>query len=274
VDASRWLALCRSCAEDVARVLVERPARADREGVLGTGVGGDETTLVDDAAERAVVARLEALHAEGAQFTLVSEELGERRFGDGALRFVVDPIDGSVNAKRVLPFFSLSIAIADGARMEDVAFGYLRDFGSGQEWWAARGEGAWLDGTRLGDERPKAEIELLMLEGTFTHNVAELTPAFVGLAYRLRIMGSLALALCQLAAGRADAVCSLRPIRAVDIAAAQLLLRETGLAIDLPDARPFAASPLDTVARSRVVAGANEDVCTALAGALGAPAPA
>ena len=87
-------------------------------------------------------------------------------------------------------------------------------------------------------------------------------------------MGSLALALCQLAAGRADAVCSLRPIRAVDIAASQLLLRETGLAIDLPDSPPFAAHPLDTVSRSRVVAGADEDVCAALAGALGVSAPA
>jgi myo-inositol-1(or 4)-monophosphatase len=274
MDAVDWLALCRSCAEDVAGVLRERPVRSDREGVLGTGVGGDETTLVDDAAERAVVARLEALYAQGVEFTLVSEELGERSFGAGPLRIVVDPIDGSVNAKRVLPFFSLSMAVADGARMEDVRFGYLCDFGSGEEWWAVRGDGAWLNGTRLGEERPKAELELLMLEGTYTHNIAEIAPAFVGLAYRLRIMGSLALALCQLAAGRVDAVCSLRPIRAVDIAASQLLLRETGLAIDLPDAPPFGASPLDTVARSRVVAGASEDVCAALAGALGVSAPA
>src|SRR6266516_2710321 len=245
-----WLAFCRECGDDIANALSRLPARADREGVLGTGVGGDETTVVDDAAERAVVARLEALHADEVEFTLVSEELGERKFGDGELRIVVDPIDGSVNAKRILPFFSFSIAIANGPRMGDVQFGYVRDLGSGEEWWAVRGSGAWLDGRRLGDERPKDELELLLLEGTYTSNIAKLAPAFVGLAYRLRVMGSLALALCQLAAGRADAVASLRPIRALDIAAAQLLLRETGLAIDLPDAPPFAASPLDTVARS------------------------
>jgi myo-inositol-1(or 4)-monophosphatase len=265
-----WLEFCRSCADDVGRVLVELPARAGREVVVGAGAGGDETTRVDEAAEQALVARMESLHAEGVAFTLVSEELGERSFGDGELRIVVDPIDGSVNAKRLLPFFSISIAIARGARMDDVDFGYLRDYGSGEEWWAARGQGAWRDGVRLGEERPKEELEILMLEGTYTSNIATTTPALVGLAYRLRVMGSLALALCQLAAGRADAVCSLRPIRALDIAAAQLLLAECGLAIDLPDAPPFGASPLDTVSRSRVVAGADHAVCARLAAALGA----
>ena len=79
----------------------------------------------------------------------------------------------------------------------------------------------------------------------------------VGLAYRLRIMGSLALSLCHLAAGRVDAVCSLKGARSVDIAAAQLLVRERGLAIDLPEAPPFGAAPLDIEGRSRCRRGAQ-----------------
>ncbi len=59
------------------------PTRIEREPVVGDGVGGDETTAVDAAAEAAIVARLETLHAEeGVDFHLVSEELGERTFGD------------------------------------------------------------------------------------------------------------------------------------------------------------------------------------------------
>jgi myo-inositol-1(or 4)-monophosphatase len=265
-----WLAFCRACAEDVRGALVGLPRRADRETLLGTGAGGDETMAVDDAAERAVVTRLEALHADGVAFTLVSEELGERAFGEGDLRIVVDPIDGSLNAKRLLPFFSISIAFARGTTMDDVEFGYVFDFGSGEEWWAARQRGAWLNGRRLGGERPADELEVLMLEGTHTANIAEHAPALTAVSYRLRVMGSLALALCQLAAGRADGVCSLRPIRSLDIAAGQLLLRECSLAIDLPDAPPFGEAPLDTVARSRVVAAASEPTCARLAAALGA----
>jgi myo-inositol-1(or 4)-monophosphatase len=262
-----WLGICRASAEDVRGVLAGLPGRAEREPVVRAGVGGDDTTAVDEAAEQAVVARLEAA---GGSFTLVSEELGERRFGGGGGTWVVlDPIDGSLNAKRGLPHFSLSVAVADGPTMEDVRLGYVYDFGSGEEWTAERGRGAFLDGEPLGPELPKDEIEILSFEATLTSSVAEQAASVVGLAYRLRIMGSLALALCQLAAGRLDAVCSLKPARAVDIAAGQLLLRERGLAIDLFEAGvPFGAAPLDVEARSRVAAAGTPELCRRLADAL------
>ncbi len=113
-----WLSFSRDCVRDLEAVLTELPTRAEREPVLRVGEGGDDTTAIDAAAELAVVGRLEAL---GLDLTLVSEELGLRTFGaGGALRVVVDPIDGSVNAKRGIPFFSLSLAVADGETMDDV----------------------------------------------------------------------------------------------------------------------------------------------------------
>lgn len=266
-----WLEECRAAVGDLREVFHGLPARADREAILRTGVGGDDTTAIDDAAERAIVARLERLHAKGESFTLVSEELGERRFGEADSQWlVVDPVDGSVNAKRGIPFFSLSVAVADGPTMGDVSFGYVYDFGSGEEWTALRGEGARLNGSPLAAELPKQEIEILSFEATKTASIADRVGAMVGLAERLRIMGSLALALCHLAAGRVDAVCSLKGARSVDIAAAQLLVRECGLAIDLPEAPPFEAAPLDLEGRSRVVAGASPEVCARLFAALSA----
>jgi myo-inositol-1(or 4)-monophosphatase len=121
-----------------------------------------------------------------------------------------------------------------------------------------------LNGGDLGPTKPREEIEILSFEATLTSSVAEKAAAMVGLAYRLRIMGSLALSLCHLAAGRVDAVCSLKGARAVDIAAAQLLVRERGLAIDLPEAPPFYAAPLDIEGRSRVVAAATPAVAAEL----------
>jgi myo-inositol-1(or 4)-monophosphatase len=264
-----WLAECRGAVGDLREVFEGLPARADREAILRAGVGGDDTTAIDDAAERKVVERLERLHAAGESFTLVSEELGERRFGDGDSRWVVvDPVDGSVNAKRGIPFFSLSVAVAEGPTMGDVTFGYVYDFGSGEEWTAVRGVGARLNGEPVALELPKDEIEILSFEATKTVTVAEQVGAVVGLAERLRIMGSLAISLCHLAAGRVDAVCSLKAARSVDIAAAQLLVRECGLAIDLPAAPPFEAAPLDLEGRSRVVAAASPEVCERLYAAL------
>ncbi len=261
-----WLDLCRAARAEVDTVLAEMTTREERERVIGSGQGGDETTAVDEAAERAVVA---VLDAAGIDFALVSEELGHRAAGtEGAITVVLDPIDGSINAKRGIPFFSLSLAVAEGPTMADVVFGYVHDFGSGEEWSAVRGEGATLNGTPLDGTLPKATIELLGLEATKTVLVAEHAPALTGLAERLRIMGSLALSLCHLAAGRVDAVASLRPARSVDIAAAQLLVRERGLAVELFDRPPLTAAPLDLVPRSRIAAAATPDACARLASAL------
>ena len=73
-----------------------------------------------------------------------------RTFGAGGpTHVVVDPIDGSVNAKRGIPFFSLSLAVADGPTLGDVRFGFVHDFGAGEEWVGERGGGAWLNGRPL-----------------------------------------------------------------------------------------------------------------------------
>jgi myo-inositol-1(or 4)-monophosphatase len=85
----------------------------------------------------------------------------------------------------------------------------------------------------------------------------------------MRIMGSLALSLCHLAAGRVDAVVSLKPIRSVDVAAGQLLCRERELALALPDVGAgFGEAPLDVVSRSRIVAARSQEACDRLAAAL------
>ncbi len=212
---------------------------------------------------------MQRLAALDEDFVLVSEELGERVFGAGGTsRVVVDPIDGSVNAKRGIPFFSLSLAVADGPTMGDVAFGYVYDFGSGEEWTAERGVGAFLDGVPLGALRPKETIEILSFEGTTTPVIADRIGTVLDLAARVRVMGSLALSLCHLAAGRVDGVVSLKPARSVDIAAAQLLVRECDLAIELFEDPPFAAAPLDLSGRSRLAAAATPELVEQLADAL------
>jgi myo-inositol-1(or 4)-monophosphatase len=239
-------------------VLAELPGRAEREPVVGAGEGGDETTAIDAAAERAILP-----HFEGHR--IVSEEIGIH--GDGRYTIVVDPIDGSLNAKRGIPFFSISIAVAEGDTMDDVVFGYVYDFGTGEEWTATRGGGAFMNGQPI-TERPKDVLEILSFEATTTAYVSENAARFDGVATRLRIMGSLAITLCHLAAGRVDGVVSLKAARSVDIAAAQLLVREQGLAIELCDMPPFGSAPLDLVGRSRVAAAGNDALCHALATAL------
>src|SRR5262249_60703274 len=83
-----WRALCREAVVDVRQVLAELPRRADREPVVGAGEGGDETTAIDQAAERAVLARFGGLD----DVTFGSEEVGT--LGGGRVHVVIHPIDG------------------------------------------------------------------------------------------------------------------------------------------------------------------------------------
>src|SRR5215217_5592082 len=160
-DGPDWLAVCRRAAERVRASLERYPTAAERGVETGRGEGGDRTLVIDRAAEDAVLAELEAT---AVPLTVVSEERGEVAVhGGGPVHAVVDPVDGSLNAKRGLPFASLSIAIAEGTTLADVQFGYVAAFDPAVEWWAARGGGAFVDGERLGTLEP-GPLEVLGLE--------------------------------------------------------------------------------------------------------------
>ena len=272
MTVERWLEICRAMRDGVAAAVASVP-RAHRADELGRGAGGDLTVAVDRAAEDAALAVLERLAGEGEGFTVVSEEIGERSYaGGGRWRLVIDPVDGSLNAKRGLPVYAFSVAVADGPSMADVALGYVYDLGNGEEWIARRGGGATVDGVPLGGSRPLERLQLVALEATRPEHLAPAADALTGIAERIRVLGSLALALCHLADGRVDAVASLRPrgARAVDIAAGQLLVREAGSAVALPDAPgPFGAAPLDLEGRSRIVAARDDASLARVAGLLG-----
>jgi myo-inositol-1(or 4)-monophosphatase len=261
-----WLAVCRRAAGKVREALAGFAGAAERGVEKGRGEGGDTSLAIDRAAEDAVLAELEAL---GEPLTVVSEERGELTLaGGGGAHVIVDPVDGSLNAKRGLPFASLSIAVADGPRMRDVAFGYVAGLGSEGEWWAWRGAGAHHDGQALAPLRA-GPLELLALETAHPGLVAESAAALGALdARRIRALGSVALSLCLVADGRVDAMASLRPVRSVDVAAGQLIASEAGAALSLPEAGDLAA-PLGLAMRSRVLAARDARLLERLRAALG-----
>lgn len=255
-----WLGACRRAVAGLRDVLRAHPQTAQRAVETGgRGEGGDRTLVIDHGAEQAVLAELDALHAAGHRFTAVSEERGEIDYGDAGVRVVIDPIDGSLNAKRLLPHYALSIAVADGPTMADVAFAFVYDFGAGEEWTATRGGGARLDGVpldpTLGERRAAdGRLELLGIEQADPRWVAGAIDELQSVTRRLRVIGAIAVTLCQVAAARLDGMASLLPCRAVDAAAAQLIVREAGGAVAFPRFDDPLAAPLDVAARSPVVA--------------------
>ena len=151
--APDWLGAARAATREIEAILGRSTTTEQRARETGTrGQGGDRTLEIDAAAEAAVFAQLDALAGAGRRFTVFSEERGRVDFdGDPArpVLVVVDPLDGSRNAKRGLSHHALSIAVAEGRTMGDVVFGYVFDFGPGEEWTARRGGGAALNGMPL-----------------------------------------------------------------------------------------------------------------------------
>jgi myo-inositol-1(or 4)-monophosphatase len=241
-DETDWLEFCRRAAGAARDAVHAYATAAERAVETGHGEGGDMAYVIDRAAEAAVFSEIEAL---GVPVTAISEERGEVEIaGGGPVRLVIDPVDGSLNAKRGLPFACVSIAIASGPRMADVEVGWVAELDPrltaadeprrGRDWWAVKGEGAFRDGEPLAPLRP-GPLEVLGLETARPELVAAAASAIKSVeARRLRVLGSVAMTLCLVAAGQLDAMLSLRPIRSVDAAAAQLLVTETGGAVAFP----------------------------------------
>ncbi len=252
-----WLSLCRSATERIRDVFQQHGTTPERAIGTGHGAGGDETLVIDRGAEDAVFAELDAVHARGYEFTAVSEERGEIVYGDGSspVRVVIDPIDGSLNAKRLIPSYSLSLAVSSGDTMEDVQFGFVYDFGSGEEYVARLNEGATVNGEMLDVDDAGRGLEVVGFECARPEWIAPVAARLEGKVYRMRIIGSIALSLCYLGRTRFDGMLTANTSRSVDAAAAQLVAREAGAFVSVLGHGGLEA-PLDLDTRFRL-AGAR-----------------
>ena len=269
-----WLGVSRRAAEALRSILADAPTTSERVRETGErGEGGDRTLVIDQDSEDAVFAELERLAAQGHRFTAVSEERGTVDFGSQDVIVIIDPIDGSLNAKRGLPHHALSIAVADGPTIADVAFGYIYDYGPGEEWVAHRGAGATVNGRPLdsgaGERRSaNGKLEVLGIESADPRWVAEYADALRDLSWRIRALGTIAVTLCQVAAARLDAMLTLKGCRAVDAAAGVLIVREAGGHAAFPALAEPLAAPLDLVPHSPLVAARSERALADLSAVL------
>ncbi len=186
--------------------LLPRLAVMVREGFQDPGPvtykePGQPVTRVDRAVEKAAV---EAILSTWPDHAVVGEESG-RTEGDGGTTWFIDPIDGTLNFTRGIPFFSISVGVVQAGR---VVVGHVMDPLRGEHFHAADGGGAWLgeEPVTLSDVRDIDQAALSMqtsAEGLFLQKpgfVAELHERFS----KTRKLGTIALELAYVAAGRFD----------------------------------------------------------------------
>ena len=208
--------------------------RVDKKGAI------DLVTEVDVAVER-MVRQLVSERFPGHH--ILAEELGQA--GDGEARggycWILDPLDGTTNYAHGMPVFCTSLALElDGA----VVLGVVYDPMRGELFTAERGEGAFLNGARLKVSTVDRLIDALLVTG-FPYDVHQTTEEIVGLfgafistAQAIRRLGSAALDLCYVAAGRMDGFWE-EQLKPWDVAAAALVVEEAGGRVTGMDGSPF-----------------------------------
>jgi myo-inositol-1(or 4)-monophosphatase len=150
--------------------------------------------------------------------------------------------------------------------MEDVVLGFVFDLGTQEEFVGIAGGGAWLDGERISAAQVECRVgdgrlELLAVETNDARALAAPFAAVGEVASKVRVLGSIAATVCQLAVGRVDAMINVTRCRAIDIAAATIIAREAGVLWEFPqDPDP----PLDLVHRSSFAAARTEDTLAQL----------
>jgi myo-inositol-1(or 4)-monophosphatase len=213
---------------------------------------------VDRAAEAVVLSELAAVAERDELFSVLSEESGLRSFGADYPLVLVDPVDGSLNAKQGVPVFGLMLAVLDGPTVDDTFAGSVLNLNTGEEWTAIRKQGARRGGALISviprDDRKRFQI--LGLESS--PRALKLAQPLVEHSNKIRILGSMALSIAHTASGGFDVFCAPMPVRVFDMAASLLLLSEAGgVATDLQGNRvgPLPAS-LDT--RTTLLCAPNE----------------
>ena len=275
VEETAWLRCAQGMVDAGGEAVRPLAGTAEGRAPLGRGAGGDVTVRIDEAAEDAMLAVL--ADSAPAPYRLVAEEAGITETEPGARwHVVVDPVDGSLNAKRGLGVYSGVVAVADGPRLRDVCVGLIADFARDDTFAAVRGAGVRFAqrtaASTLGDQ-----IEVVLFDAgkpgdqrLGISDLLELAPGS-GVEMRVRLLGSQALCLCYLAAGAADVLFSAIHARAVDIAAGLLILAESGGGAASLGDTPMGDHPLDLERRDPFVAwraGVDGEAVTAAARAI------
>ena len=268
---SDWLPILVRCKDNV-RTHIHPLLKTVNEPQpdLGRGAGGDSMKLVDLVAEKAIV---EVLQQSGTSFTLISEESGVKEFGETPHQcyVTVDPIDGSTNLVRGLPFYATSIAVSAKPVLSSVHAALVADLRNDITYTAEKGKGACRDGESITSSALASLEEAVMGLDLNTYRVRELAPQLMGLieeTKHIRHFGANALELCYVADGSTDAFVDIRgKLRPTDMAGGFLILREAGGVITTPRGEELDFK-LDPKQKVKFVASGNVRINKAILGLI------
>jgi myo-inositol-1(or 4)-monophosphatase len=258
-----WLQILIHCKENVKeRIRPHLKTASEPQPDLGKGAGGDPIKPVDLAAEKAIV---EVLQQSGTSFTLISEESGVKEFGEKPKQcyVTVDPIDGTNNLVRGIPFYASSIAISAKPTFSTVYAALVTDLFRDTTYTALEGKGAYRDGEKISSSTRESLDEAMVGLDLNSYKVKEIAPQLTNLIQKtmhIRHFGANALELCYVADGTTDAFIDIRgKLRTTDMAAGFLIVKEAGGTITTPEGHDLDVK-LDPKQKIKFIASGNKQL--------------
>ena len=227
-----WFKILIDCKNNVKSVIEPHLKTLNEpQPDLGKGAGGDAKKPVDLAAEKAIV---DTLQNHGISFSLISEESGFEEYGNNPEEcyVTIDPIDGTTNLVRGLPFYASSIAVSRKPIMTEIYAALVTDLYHDITYMAQESKGAYRNGEKINPSQITSLQEAVLGMDLNTYKIAEVAPKLTNLIQQtkhIRHYGANALELCYVANGLIDAFVDIRgKLRTTDVAAGFLIIKETG----------------------------------------------
>ncbi len=258
-----WLSIlvqCKKSIQEQIRPLLKTLSQPQPN--LGIGAGGDPIKQVDLAAENAII---NIIKKHKISFTLISEESGIKEYGETPHEHFVtaDPIDGTTNLIRGIPFYATSIAVSTKPTLNAIHTALVADLTHGVTYTAQKGEGACRNNQKITPSKTTSLKEAVIGIDLNTYKIPQIAPQLTGLIQEtkhIRHLGANALELCYVADGTTDAFIDIRgKLRTTDMAAAWLIVNEAGAKITTPEGKPLNIK-LDPKQKVAFIAAANKKI--------------
>jgi myo-inositol-1(or 4)-monophosphatase len=267
INQAKWLQVLMQCKDNVkTQIIPQLKTVKQPQPNLGIGAGGDPIKQVDLTAENAIV---NTLKSQDISFTLISEESGIKKYGQSPHENFVtaDPIDGTTNLTRGIPFYATSIAVSTEATLNSIHTALVADLVHDATYTAQKGKGAHRNDEKVTPSKETRLEETVIGIDLNIHKTQTISPNVTSLlrtTKHIRHHGANALELCYVADGTIDAFVDIRgKLRTTDMAAAWLILQEAGAIVATPENKPLDVK-LDPKQRVKLVAAATREICEAM----------
>jgi len=255
-----WLDILKECSQKMRKEVLNFYGSPDAAIGFGIGAGGDIMKKIDLIAEKALI---DVLEKHEVSCTLISEETGTKKIGPQPSEFYIttDPVDGTTNAVRGIPFMATAIAVSKAPYLKDVETALVSDLFHNVTYTAQRDQGAFRNGKKIKPSQTSSLEEAVVGVDFNMFRLGELVARLEGVLARtkhLRHLGANALEICYVADGTTDAFIDIRgKLRVTDIAASYLIIVEAGGIMVTPEGTELNV-PLAATQRVAFIAAANK----------------